>query len=224
MTKRKILVISGAAAFGAVFTGELLSFFLPVPQFPGYSRIMNVMSELGSSASPISGIVSAWWIIMGILMIVFAIGFKTAYSPGNKYVEIAFWLLIIYGVGEGIGSGLFKFDMVRGKITISYFIHEVFGAAGIFAVVMLPYVTRRTDKLSASRNFRIFSQIVLLLGFFLLLLFSVRYLAGESQKNLIINGLVKTVGLWQRLMLLVYYIYMADIAVRMVRTAVRPDS
>lgn len=224
MINRKTLIIAGASAFVAVFAGELLTLFILGSRFEGYNHIRDTMSNLGSSASPVSGIISGWWIIMGILMIVFAAGFRAAYSPGNKYVRIVFWLLVIYGLGEGIGSGIFKADMADKKMTMSFLIHDILGAAGILAVVILPYATRKIDQFSISRCFRIFSHIILVLGLILLILFSFRYLARINLKSVFIDRLADTMGIWQRLMILVYYIYMSAIAFRMMKISSTSDN
>ena len=173
------------------------------------------MSSLGSSASPVSDIISVLWIILGVLMIIFAFGFRTAFSSGDKYVKIVFWLLILYGLGEGLGSGLFKADIINNKYSFSFIIHDILGGAGVVAILILPLIIIRIKQFSASRYFIKFSGIVLIMGILFLILFSFRFLAG---KNIVIsNKVAEYTGLWQRLLILDYYLYLCVIAVRMVR-------
>ena len=103
MIDRKILVNAGSAACFTACIGDFLSLFVFGPHYPGYSQIHDTMSSLGASESPVSGIISAWWIILGFLMIIFAFGFRAAYPHNDKYVTTVFWLLILYGLGEGVG-------------------------------------------------------------------------------------------------------------------------
>jgi hypothetical membrane protein len=121
MIDLKIIVFTGSAACFAGCIGDFLSLFILGPEYPGYSQMHDTMSSLGSSTSPVSDIISAWWVILGILMIIFAFGFRAAYPHDNKYVRIVFWLLILYGLGEGLGSGLFKADRVSGSYITSCF-------------------------------------------------------------------------------------------------------
>ena len=140
MINRKVVVLSGAFACIAGCIGDFLTLFILGSEYPGYSQLHDTMSSLGSSVSPVSDIISTWWIILGILMVMFAFGFRAAYSPGDKYVKIVFWLLILYGLGEGLGSGLFKADRVSGSYTTSFIVHDILGGAGVVAILILPLI------------------------------------------------------------------------------------
>jgi hypothetical protein len=169
------------------------------------------MSLLGSSASPISGTISGLWVILGILMIMFAFGFRAAYSPGDKYVKIVFWLLILYGLGEGLGSGLFKADRVSGSYTTSFIVHDILGGAGVVAILILPLIVQKIKPSFSNPGFIRFSRITLILGILFLVLFSFRFVGNEN------NLLARYKGLWQRLFILNSYIYISFIAFRMIR-------
>jgi len=214
MIKRKIIVFTGAFACFIGCTGDFLSLFILGSKYPGYNQLSNTMSSLGSSASPVSDLISVLWIILGGLMVIFAIGFRTAYSPADRYVKIAFWLLILYGLGEGLGSGLFKADLINNKYTFSFIIHDILGGAGVVAILILPVIVTRINQFSVSRDFLKFSRIVLILGILFLILFSFRFLAG---KNIVIsNKVAEYTGLWQRLLILDFYLYLCVIAFKMV--------
>jgi hypothetical protein len=210
MINRKVVVLTGAFVCIAGCIGDFLSFFILGPEYPGYSQLSDTMSSLGSSLSPVSEIISICWIILGILMIIFAFGFKTAYSPGNKYLKIAFWLIILYGLGEGLGSGLFKADRVSGSYTTSFLVHDILGGAGVIAILILPLFVVKIKPFFSSRGFIGFSHITLILGALFLILFSFRFI--ENGNNIIADYK----GLWQRLFVLVYYIYLMTISVKMI--------
>jgi hypothetical protein len=211
MNNRKILVFAGSTACFAGCIGDFLFLFILGPEYTDYSQVYDTMSALGSSISPVSDIISTWWIILGILMIIFAFGFKTAYSRGSKYVKIVFWLLILYGLGEGLGSGLFKADRISGSYTTSFIIHDILGGAGVIALLILPLIVIKIRPFFSSPGFIKFSLITLVLGTLFLVLFSFRFIGNENDILTIYKGL------WQRLFILVYYIYLATIAFKMIR-------
>jgi len=217
MINRKTIVIAGTAACFAGCLGDIVSLFILGPEYPGYNQMYDTMSSLGSSASPVSEIVSAWWIFLGILMIIFAFGFRAAFSPGDKYVKIVFWLLILYGLGEGLGSGLFKADRISGSYSTSFIIHDILGGAGILAILILPLVVQRIKPLFSSRGFIRYSIITVILGTLFLVLFSFRFIGNEN------NILAKYKGLWQRLFVLVYYIFLMTIAAKAFKITIKQE-
>lgn len=217
MIDRKIIVYTGSAACFAGCAGDFLSLFILGPEYHGYNQLFDTMSALGASASPVSKIISAWWVILGILMIIFAFGFRSAYSPGNKYVKTVFWLVIFYGLGEGMGSGLFKADRSAGSYTASFIVHDILGGAGVAALLILPLIVKKIKPSFSSPGFIRFSNITLILGTLFLILFSFRFFGDEE------NIIAKYRGLWQRLFVLVYYIYMIVISIRMVSEIVHRD-
>lgn len=218
MNNRKILVFAGATACFAGCIGDFLSLFVLGPEYPGYSQVYDTMSSLGSSVSPVSDIISVWWIILGILMILFAIGFRTAYLPGGKYVKVVFWLLIIYGLGEGLGSGLFKADRVSGSYATSFIVHDILGGAGVVALLILPLFVTKIEPSFSSPRFKRFSCFTLFLGTLFLVLFSFRFIGNEN------DILARYKGLWQRLFVLVFYIYLTSVAFKMIRHKTSPKS
>jgi hypothetical protein len=147
----------------------------------------------------------------------FAIGFRTAYSSADRYVKIAFWLLILYGLGEGMGSGLFKADEINNSYTLSFIIHDILGGAGVTAILLLTLIVPKIDEFSSSQGFQIFSRIILILGILFLVLFTQRFIGS---KNVISHEVAKYTGLWQRLLILDYYIYLIVIASKMVKRTV----
>jgi hypothetical protein len=217
MIDSKIMVYTGSAACLAGCTGDFLSLFILGQEYPGYNQLSDTMSSLGSSASPVSDIISVLWIILGILMIIFAFGFKAAYSPRDKYVKIVFWLLILYGLGEGLGSGLFKADRVSGSYTNSFIVHDILGGAGVVSILILPLIVQKINPFCSSPGFKRFSNFTIIIGTLFLILFSFRFIGNGE------NIVAKYKGLWQRLFVLVYYIYMITIAIKMASESVRQD-
>lgn len=210
---RKTLVISGTIALVSGCIGDLLFTFILGNRFPDYSQKSDIISTLGATASPVSGIISLWWIVLGVLIIVFAFGFRTAFSPPDRNVRLSFWLIIIYGLGEGFGSGLFKANLVNNSYTTSYIIHDILGGIGIIAILILPVVVRKINPFSLNVRFLRYSSFVLIFGILFWVCFSFRFFGDRT------SFFARNQGLWQRLFLIDYYLYMFVIAFIMAKKA-----
>jgi hypothetical protein len=186
--------------------GDFAVMFFLGTFYPGYSQLKDTMSSLGASVSPVSNEMSAWWIIVGLLFIFFGIGFKLAFNDKKKIVTIASWLIILYGIGEGIGSGAFKADHIGNSLTTSALIHDAFSAVGVVSIIILPLVMKRIISKAGWPYLYTMSSAVFFIGIIMLLLFSFRISNDKS------NFLNIYQGLWQRLMMLNNYIYLGTIA------------
>ncbi len=210
INKKTLIIIAYISCFTACI-GDFLATYVLGDYYPGYSQLTNTMSLLGVTESPVSGIISIWWIILGFLIILFALGFNKAFDSENKYVKIATWLLILYGLGEGLGSGIFKADHVNNSMTTSAIIHEILGGIGVIAILILPLIMQKVIPRASNPGFHTLSMIVFFAGIVFLLLFSFRLF---HQGN---NDLTLYKGLWQRLFVLDYYLYLMIIAVMMIK-------
>ena len=210
MIRRKIFLFTGVVACFLACIGDFVVTLVAGSFYPGYSQLRDTMSSLGASVSPVSEIISWWWVVLGMLIILFALSFFMAFSPG-KYVRAATWLLILYGLGEGLGSGLFKADLSGSMLTRSAWIHDALGGIGVAALVVLPLFMQQIIPRSPHRGFYFFSTFVLISGILLLLLFLARYTE--------IKILADYKGLWQRLFVFDYYVYLLSIAIFMIRNS-----
>ncbi|MDX9773794.1 MAG: DUF998 domain-containing protein [Bacteroidales bacterium] len=208
-TKRIVPFISFLCIAACI--GDLLITYILGRQYPGYNHATDTLSRLGASASPVSNAISVWWVILGTVFIIFAIGFGIRYRDKGKTVIIAALLIALYGLGEGMGSGLFKADRIGGSSSIPAIIHDIMGGVGIIAILILPKVIQRLFPEEGHRAFYRLSSVVFYIGLLSTLLFFTRY-AGDN-----ILGYYK--GLWQRITLLNTYAYFFVIAIRMVRPA-----
>lgn len=191
--------------------GDFWITFILAGYKPGYSHLRQTMSMLGVSNSPVAALISAWWIILGFLIIFFAIGFANNFTYHHWAVKISTWLLILYGLGEGLGSGLFKADRVNGSLTPAGNVHEVMGAVGTVAILLLPLCMLKIIPRQTHPGFHTFSWVVFITGLLMLSMFLLRFSAYQ------IEGLFMYKGLWQRLFVLDYYIYLITIAVIMIK-------
>jgi hypothetical protein len=191
--------------------GEFLSLFIFGAFYPGYSQLKETMSSLGASVSPVSNEISAWWVIMGLLIIFFGIGVKESFSEKRKKATIASWLIILYGFGEGIGSGMFKADHVLNNLTNSGILHDILGGIGVTAILALPLVMVRVITKKENLFFYRLSWIVFFGGIVAVILFAFRFSHNEN------NFLTLYKGLWQRLFMLNTYIYLTTISIIIIK-------
>ena len=219
MTDRnKKIVFYGAIAGIAGCFGDFLVLFVFGYYYPGYSQEFNTMSSLGATISPVSNIVSSLWILLGILFIFFGYGLGKAFRPETNYVKVASWLIIIYGLGEFVGSGLFKADHIGNTVTDSAIVHGILGTIGIATLMILPLVMQKIIPRSTNPGFLKLSWIVLIAGIVLMVLFNFRFFHPED------NILNKLEGLWQRLFALDYYIYLLVIIIIMLKKRIATEN
>lgn len=191
--------------------GEFIALFGFAAFYPGYSHLKNTMSALGASASPVSGGISTWWICMGFLFIFFGAGVWKAFREEGAPARWAAILIMMYGFGEGFGSGVFKADHLETGLTNAAIIHDILGGIGVFAIQLLPLVMRKVIPRERSARFYSFSLVIFITGLFLLSLFLFRYLPNKD------NFFIVYKGLWQRLFMLNTYTYLTLVAVIMLR-------
>jgi hypothetical protein len=211
MRTRILFIKISVVACWITCIGEFLSVFILGAFYPGYDQLTETVSSLGASLSPVSAIISAWWIIMGMLMILFGIGFRIAFSEYKRIAGIGSWLIILYGIGEGLGSGLFKADHIANGLTLSAVIHNIFGGIGVVAILLFPLVIIKMIPKNTYSFLRRISYIVFVCGFLTIFLFLFRYSSLES------SFLCVNKGLWQRLFMLNTYVYLAIVAWMMIR-------
>jgi len=204
------IVISALAGILACIC-DLVSQFVFGTFYPGYDQLTDTVSKLGSSISPVSVQMSTLWIVVGILIIFFSTGFYKAFWEKGKYAKIASGLLLLYGYGEGIGSGAFKADRVADVLTTSGIIHEIHGTIGIIAILVFPLIMQKVIPKNEKPAFYLMSKIVFASGLIFLFLFLFRYSTDKT------NFFTLYKGLWQRLLILNSYIYLMTIAILMIK-------
>lgn len=189
---------------------DLVSLYVLGKMYPGYNQFKGTISSLGASDSPVSAIISSWWIIIGVIFILFAGAFRFCFLSFGKATTVTVILIMIYGTGEGIGSGLFKADYIGNQLTTSHIWHNITGGFGVAAMLILPLFISKIIS-PEKKWFRVFSFVIFWLGLIINTLFLARYL--NNPDNLI--SIWK--GLWQRLFLLNTYFYLSVVSVIMFR-------
>jgi hypothetical protein len=178
--------------------------------FPGYSHFSELISELGSSDSPVTKLFSAWWVISGIFFLAFAAALYYSYGEHGRIAVTATWLVVLYATGDCILSGFFPDDHFHGgELTFASKVHVATGAVGIFALLAFPLVMRKIITKERSIYFFNFSLIVFFTGMLMAVLLFFRYCYVPYLSDL--------QGLWQRIMMFTFYVYFIVLAGMMMK-------
>ena len=195
--------------------GNFCMVYLLGTRCPGYKPYLQAMSDLGHEGSPVARIVSTGWVIMGVMFIVFGYGFCRAFLHYDKRAKTAGWMLALYGIGEGIGSGLIPGS--PGKIfqTPSSTFHSVVGGVGVLGAMLLPFVIIKMFNARQSATLYWYCWFTTVAGIFFFTLFSISNFYQPE------GSWISYLGLWQRLYVLIYYLFFIYLAVLMLTDGLR---
>lgn len=178
--------------------------------YKDYNFLTQSESYLGTSNSPVAIYMNTLGVIFSLLFVIYAYALRKTIFKEGLWQHVAVWLIVIYGVGEGAGSGLFPYNHIGNELTLSGKLHSFFSAVGDIAMVLLPFVLIKIfpkqmfPKLNLYAWFTGVSSPVLIIIFLL------------ARQNII-----PLKGLWQRLFLLDYYLLLIAIAIDMLVTHLR---
>lgn len=213
---RRGLIVVAAVAGLVASVGDFLVTFALGFFYPDYNHLNLVMSELGSSQSPVAAWIGLWWVIFGILFIVFAVGFAMAFDSGKRWALVAALLIGLFGLGAGVGAGVFPMDPVGSESTRVGELHDASAGVGFLAIALVPLVSLAVFPRRRAPRMTWLSVSALVLGLASLALF----IASEDAPST--HGVLSYTGLWQRLFLLIHYVYLGVMAVLMIRSTRTP--
>ena len=207
----RLAIISSIICITACI-GDILVTAILGSYYPGYSHLRDTLSQMGSSISPVSRMMSLWWIVLGLMFVAFGVCFGKSFLNPSKYVKIAAWLIVLYGVGEGISSGVFPVNYNENGFDFNSLLHIVLSGAGVLAIMILPFVLQQVFIKKNFPHFYRYSYIVVVLGLLFISLFSIAKSIDDSQ-----NFFVQYKGLWQRILSLNFYCYLISLVLLMLK-------
>ena len=102
--------------------------------FPKYSHLKSVMSIMGNNNSPVKNIYNIWLILLGIILIFMGFSIFIQYKNiSNNLSIIIFTILVLYGIGGCVLSGIFPVNEKREIGTIHSKSHGI--SAGICSII-----------------------------------------------------------------------------------------
>ncbi len=189
--------------------GDIVMTYLLGLLYHGYNSLSQPMSDLGDGNSPVARLASNWWIILGLLFVVFGYGFYRAFSHQGKMARRAAWMIAVYGLGEGLGSGLVPGTPGNNFLTLNSIAHNMVSGFGVIAVMLLPFTIMKLYDARHSPYLYWYSWFTTILGTFFFVLFAISVFYQ--------HGWLSYTGLWQRLWVLMYYFFLMCLAVLMLR-------
>ncbi len=207
---RGTLMIRIAAVIGILAClGDLCMIYLLGSWCPGYKPFFQAMSDLGHEGSPVARITSTGWVIMGLMFIVFGYGFYRTFINYVKMARTAGWMLALYGIGEGLGSGLVPGTPGKAFRTLGSIFHSLLGGVGVLAAVLLPFIIIKMFNARKSSALYLYSCFTAVSGIFFVVLFLISNFYHPE------GNWISHLGLWQRLFRLMYYLFFIYLAVQM---------
>ena len=126
---------------------------------PGYSHIYNTISELGETG-PTAQAAALLFIATGIMITLFGFGLQRGLSQGDKRVWSGI-LVMLYGILDFIGSGIFPVDPGGASISLVATIHVYATLVGELAAVGMPiWFIKDTEGATEWEPHRRFSRII----------------------------------------------------------------
>lgn len=209
-TSKRNTVLVGFIAYCIFCVAEIITDFVFVANYPGYDVRRQTLSYLGQSNSPIGHWVEYWGIAFTLLLLLFAWGFYTAYLDKNR-IWIPTLMIVLYALGEGIGSGSFPISPVESPMTMDGRLHNIFGGIGDAAMILLPFVLLLYFKEDKSYCFRRYLRVVSVIGIGLVSCFlSAKFFPAD-------NIFTDYKGIWQRLFLLDYHTFLLVLGFKMIK-------
>ena len=131
---------------------------------PGYSHIYHTMSELGETGAATAQAASLVFIITGLMIIVFGVGVQLRLKREDRRVWTGV-LIVLYGLLDFVGSGVFPVDAGGTADTLVSTIHVYATLFGELAALGMPvWFYKDTEGVSEWMDHRVFSKRVFYLS------------------------------------------------------------
>lgn len=181
--------------------GDFVVTFILGAMYPGYDLIRDSESYLGTSGSPVAHLMNLWSFFFFLLLLLFAVGLRLTKLRHGFWAGVLVWLIAAYGVGEGLGSGLFPYDHINGTLTTSGTLHSISGAVGGTAVVFIPLAGLNIFSRKNYPKFGAYCTFTFFNGLFFIILFLLAH-----------RGIIPHKGLLQRVFILNYHVFIMAMA------------
>lgn len=186
----------------------MLGIFILGSMKTDYSHIDHTISELGETGSNVATEAAIFFVLWGLLSIGFAYGLFRQ-TEKTQYYWVTPLLIVINGVFDEIGSGLFPTDPGGEIVTINGAIHLIVSLIGVLAIMSAPfmfaiYLKQKSDSTNWNQlqSYSKFFGISLMIASLLLLI-------TESIKT--------GIGLAQRILVFLFLAWMILITFKLIK-------
>ena len=192
---RKTLLLCGLASSVLYIAANI---FVPT-QFEGYDWISQTVSELSAIGAPTRPLWIALMIPYGLLLIAFGWGVLLS-AEGRRSLKIAGWLMIAHGV---IGFFWPPMHLRGAERSLTDTLHIVFTAVTV-PLMILQIVF---GAAAFGKNFRIYSGVTLAI------LIAFGAVTGWQAPNIATDLPTPMIGVWERINIAAYMIWIAAFSV-----------
>ncbi len=131
---------------------------------PGYSYVYHTISELGEAGAANTWVASAVFVITGLMLTVYGYGLHIKLQRDDKRVWSGV-IVILYGLLDFVGSGLFPVDQGGAAATVTAGIHVTATVLGELAALAMPIAyLMDTEGMDKWTHLRRFSKTVTILS------------------------------------------------------------
>lgn len=211
MKRHNIWIRAGFTSCLLAGLGQFATDYWFVRHYPGYQWMAQSVSYLGQEGSPVKEEVAAWGVAFTILMAVFGWGFYLAFAERGLWARLAAGMILLYALGEGLGSGLLPVDPGRGLSAPSHLLHNLFSICGDAGLMVLPLILLKVFPRNNHPAFFRWSWVTTVCGLSLAVLFALTKTFPQE------SGILYYRGVWQRSYILIYHLYLIAVAFRMLR-------
>ncbi|MEZ5072355.1 MAG: DUF998 domain-containing protein [Bacteroidales bacterium] len=181
-------------------------------RFPGYDWHAQSMSYLGQSGSPIETWVTLWGVAFTLLILLFDVAFYQTFRE-KTWGKIAAFALLIYGLGEGLGSGCFPINPPGTPLTFDGRMHNIFSGIGDTGIVSFPFLLMFVFPRESYRGFRRYLWVTVGIGTTMACFFLI------AKYNRPDNLILDYKGVWQRIYTLNYDVMLLVVGAKMYQKA-----
>ena len=198
------LYYAGFAAGLIYLLGDVIGGFIT----PDYSYIRNAVSELVQSGAENRRILSIFFFIHAIMIVLFSIGIMVQHPfAQSRLVFIGGILLLVVGISHALSSAIFPMDPVGAKSTFPGVMHLVLvGITVVSIFILMPLLGIGFSRLYGWSNFTTYTFISLV----------IIVLSGAASPIVIGRG-IEVMGLTERITGYTFYTWMAVLAYLLIR-------
>lgn len=172
--------------------------------YKNYDALNQSESFLGTSKSPVALYMNTWGVIFSILFVLYAYGLQRTIFNKGFWQHVSVWLIIMYGLGEGIGSALFPYEHTGDGLALTGKLHLLFSTIGVVAIAVNSFVLLKIFAKEDYPALNAYTRLVAFSG----LMFIILFLLAKM-------NVIPLRGLWQRLFIADYYSLLIVVAVEM---------
>ena len=209
MKNNTLWIWLGALSCWAASIGQFATDYWFCKHYPDYDWVTQSLSYQGRAGGPVVHEVAVWGVLFSVLFVPFSIGFYRAFGKRGKWVKLAASMILLYGLGEGAGSGLIPVENSSTGMAPATLLHDIFSIIGDAGLFLLPLVMVKIFLKLEYPRFYTYAWLTFILGLSFAMMFTLtKFFQTDS-------GLFHYRGIWQRLYILIFHLFLMTVSLKM---------